>query len=194
MAKNKTTLYLDVDDTLIQSKCRVLEMINEDYGTNYSTKDISSWDFHEIKELEINEISEYFTIKRFWANVKYYKHAKNIIRTLQARDKFDIKFLSKGTESNLKYKKEFLKEEFPNIELIGVLVKDGKYTGGKDIYIEENGILVDDNVNNLNTKAKLQINFCGNGSTEYNLLNKENDKIKCVENWIQLSNLLTHYE
>lgn len=202
MDKKKLNIYMDFDDVTVQSKRRIVEMINEDYNTNYSHLDIKTWSFKEIKEVPKSTINGYFSSKRFFEGVKFYKGAKEGLLFLS--NYFNIIITSAGSESNLLHKEEFCKLHFPNIEFKGVLMTpESNFHAGKSFI--KDGIIVDDNKHNLdNCEANCKINFIPYGiKSDYSwndvdisrMTNSDDETYLFIcDEWLSLMNILSYYE
>jgi hypothetical protein len=84
--------------------------------------------------------------------------------------KCNIKFVTIGNAVNMNNKCKFLNQEFPNIEIIG-LIKDNSVMDKSVIKFKHNDIFIDDNEDNLitsNCRSENRILFCNDGEKEWN--------------------------
>lgn len=185
-------LFLDFDNTIVDTIAAVVSLYNEDYVNHdgfvtINPKDVTSWEFTECNLATYEEIDKYFGDKRFFQRVKLYPSAGQVLRSLSHR--YDITVVSHGYASNLKLKKEWVKDKLfkeifdnsCNAEFIGV-----NWETHNDKYHVDmsNSIFVDDSIRNLETSsAKYKILY-----GEYMDWNNTNIEFIRCKNWLDLNN------
>ena len=120
MAREKITLYLDVDDTIIKSSETIIEILNAKNNTHKTINDLSDWGYRSIcPTLNFDTVNDIFASEEFFDRVeidpefqRFYKKHK--------RD-FNFVFVSKGVPLNIKRKEKFLKKNFPRSRFISCL-------------------------------------------------------------------------
>ena len=148
---NKKTIFIDMDCTLYNTVKRITEIYDEDfqYYSDYKKipwEEVTSWNFNELSAAPEKYIDHYFNQKRFFDKVEMYPYAKEVIDKLS--DKYRIVFVSHGYSPNLRLKREYIKNNFPYADFIGVNLKEHKDKSCVDMSGEGN-IFIDDTPNNL---------------------------------------------
>lgn len=189
---NRPKLFLDFDNTIVDTIAAVVSLYNEDYVNHdgfvaINPKDVTSWEFTECNLATYEEIDRYFGDKRFFQRVKLYPSAGQVIRSLSHR--YDITIVSHGYASNLRLKEEWVKDKLfkeifdnsCNAEFIGV---DWETHNDKSHVDMSNSIFVDDSIRNLETSsAKYKILY-----GEYMDWNNTNIEFIRCKNWLDLNN------
>lgn len=189
---SRPKLFLDFDNTIVDTIAAVVSLYNEDYVSHegfvqVDPKDVTSWEFTECNLATYEEIDKYFGDKRFFQRVKLYPSAGQVLRSLSHR--YDITIVSHGYASNLKLKEEWVKDKLfkeifdnsCNAEFIGV---DWETHNDKSHVDMSNSIFVDDSIRNLETSsAKYKILY-----GEYMDWNNTNIEFIRCKNWLDLNN------
>lgn len=189
---SRPKLFLDFDNTIVDTIAAVVSLYNEDYASHegfiqVDPKDVTSWEFTECNLATYEEIDKYFGDKRFFQRVKLYPSAGQVLRSLSHR--YDITIVSHGYASNLKLKEEWVKDKLfkeifdnsCNAEFIGVNWETHNDKSHVDM---SNSIFVDDSIRNLETSsAKYKILY-----GEYMDWNNTNIEFIRCKNWLDLNN------
>lgn len=189
---NRPKLFLDFDNTIVDTIAAVVSLYNEDYVNHdgfvaINPKDVTSWEFTECNLATYEEIDRYFGDERFFQRVKLYPSAGQVLRSLSHR--YDITIVSHGYVNNLKLKEEWIKDNLfkkifdnsCNAEFIGV---DWETHNDKSHVDMSNSIFVDDSIRNLETSsAKYKILY-----GEYMDWNNTNIEFIRCKNWLDLNN------
>lgn len=181
------TLYVDADDTILDSSKAVIEMLNEKYNLSPAKTilDLEDWNYHSIcDEVTANEVTEIYNSKEFFDRVKIKDGFKKFWN--KHKDKFELKIVTKGTKENLDKKQKYFKENIPEAEVIGVgfTTEDLSDFGKKHIDMR-NGIQIDDRTDSLNTNAPIKILLTHGVQLPWNQYLGEYDKesVYILENW-----------
>lgn len=189
---SRPKLFLDFDNTIVDTIAAVVSLYNEDYVNHdgfvaINPKDVTSWEFTECNLATYEEIDMYFGDKRFFQRVKLYPSAGQVLRSLSHR--YDITIVSHVYASNLKLKEEWIKDKLfkeifdnsCNAEFIGVNWETHNDKSHVDM---SNSIFVDDSIRNLETSsAKYKILY-----GEYMDWNNTNIEFIRCKNWLDLNN------
>lgn len=184
---NRSKLFLDFDNTIVDTIAAVVSLYNEDYSSHDSfvpinPKDVTSWEFKECNLATYEEIDKYFGDERFFQRIKLYPGARQSLHLLSHM--YDITIVSHGYVKNLKLKEKWVKDKLfkeifdssCNAEFIGV---DWEEYSDKSHVDMSNSIFVDDSIKNLETSnAKYKILY-----GEYMDWNNTNNKFTRCENW-----------
>ena len=177
----KPKLYVDFDQTIVDSVEAIVSMYNEDYSAYkeyeyVDPKDIKTWEFKECQCASPEIIDTYFCTPRFFERLKFLENTNSLLWLLSY--KFNIIIVSHGHYPNLKLKKEWIKEHLSFATFVGVDMD--KYPDKSHVDMS-NAIFVDDLSGNLfSSNAKYKILF-GEYSWEDNYLGFT----RCVD-WIEL--------
>lgn len=189
---SRPKLFLDFDNTIIDTIAAVVSLYNEDYVNHngfvaINPKDVTSWEFTECNLATYEEIDRYFGDERFFQRVKLYPSTGQVLRSLSHR--YDITIVSHVYANNLKLKEEWVKDKLfkeifdnsCNAEFIGV---DWETHNDKSHVDMSNSIFVDDSIRNLETSsAKYKILY-----GEYMDWNNTNIEFIRCKNWLDLNN------
>ena len=189
---SRPKLFLDFDNTIVDTIAAVVSLYNEDYVNRdgfvaINPEDVTSWEFIECNLATYEEIDKYFGDKRFFQRVKLYPSAGQVLRSLSHM--YDITIVSHGYANNLKLKEEWVKDKLfkeifdnsCNAEFIGVNWETHNDKSHVDM---SNSIFVDDSIRNLETSsAKYKILY-----GEYMDWNNTNIEFIRCKNWLDLNN------
>lgn len=189
---SRPKLFLDFDNTIVDTIAAVVSLYNEDYASHegfvqIDPSEVTSWEFTECNLATYEEIDRYFGDERFFQRVKLYPSAGQVLRSLSHR--YDITIVSHGYASNLKLKEEWIKDKLfkeifdnsCNAEFIGVNWETHNDKSHVDM---SNSIFVDDSIRNLETSsAKYKILY-----GEYMDWNNTNIEFIRCKNWLDLNN------
>lgn len=147
---NKPILYIDFDNTIVNSTKKIVEMWKRKHNGKSDYKNIHWTEIYTFGFEELNiskeEVFDYFKSKEFFTNLEYLDNAESIINLLIAEG-WNIKVVSMGTSENLALKEKWVSENLPNeIEFIGINLND--YSNKSHIDMSD-GILIDDEVHYL---------------------------------------------
>lgn len=156
--ENKQKLFIDFDSTLVSSIEKIVELYNTDFKYYKEYKpihwtEINTYDFKELTLINKDIALDYFDDHRFFINLKFMDNAKEVLDKL--KDKYDIIICSIGRPVNLHYKREWILNNLPYAEFIGVDLK----FGNKEAVDMSGGILIDDLATNLTT-SNADIKIC----------------------------------
>lgn len=157
-------LFLDFDETLVESIDACLDILNKMYNTNYSKNDVTTWNFSNIfSDLNDEKVECLFRSRDFFDVLKFKNGAKELLSDPKWEHKIFV--VTKGTTENLKLKKEwFVSQGFKHIPMILLPTNVSK-----KVIDMSDGILVDDHQDNLNeTNAKVKILFENVKNAEWN--------------------------
>ena len=140
----KPKLYVDFDQTIVDSVEAIVSMYNEDYSAYkeyeyVDPKDIKTWGFKECQCASPEIIDTYFCTPRFFERLNFLENASSILWLLSY--KFHIIIISHGHYPNLKLKREWIKKHFNFASFVGVDMD--KYPDKSHVDMS-NAIFVDD--------------------------------------------------
>ena len=169
----KKKLFIDVDNTLLDSIKAIVDLYNEDFSAYPKYKfvhpyQIDSYDFKELPLINKQYIDHYFCQPRFFEKVEFMDNAEEVIEKLKT--KYDITFVSMGNYANLKLKERWIEEHIHDTHFIGVSFEVSK---DKSVVDMSDGILIDDSYEML-VSSNADVKICFGDFYEWN--NQETEK------------------
>ena len=146
----KPKLFLDLDNTTINSIKKIVELYDKDFGKYKNYKpvhwtEINTYEFKELNLINKKIALDYFDDHRFFIDLEYMENAKEVLDKL--KDSYEIIFCSLGRRMNLYYKEEWIKKYIPYAKFIGVDLSQGD----KSSVDMRGGIFLDDNIKMLDS-------------------------------------------
>lgn len=187
--KQKRKLFIDFDNTLVDTVQALAKMYNEEYrGKDRVSEDIDyqHWDLTELFPLwDENKINEMFNCRFISMYYSGFNGAYSTIKKL--RKNFDIYIVSCGECLNLAGKAMWIHNSdlFPKDINVILLTMDNNAQPDKSIIDMSNGILIDDNLTALDT-SNAKFKYVFGKEREYNKTNK----YKRLETWPDVLELL----
>lgn len=184
-------IFLDCDDTIMNSSECIIDLLNKKNGTNKTIRDLKDFHYRSIdKMLTDEDVIRLFESDEFWDSVDYNNGFLEIKDFIDSN--FDVEVVSCGTELNLKKKKEKLKPL--GYKFTGILIKDDSNLCKKCIDMQ-NGIQIDDNMSSmLNTNAAIKILFQNNSDFTWNRPKPNADNLYVVQTWKQIFQILEFFK
>ncbi len=156
--KIKPVLYVDVDNTTINSIKKIVDIWKRKHNGKSDYKpihwtEINSFDFVELN-ISKEELLSYFNSEEFFTDLDFMDNAKLVLLFFLAKG-YKVKFVSMGLNSNLELKKEWLFKDnlFEEAEFIGINLEEYKDKSHIDM---SDGILIDDEIRYLNTSNAME--------------------------------------
>lgn len=151
-------LYIDFDNTIVDSTKKIVELYNEDYSYHKNFHpvnhlDINTWKFEELTLAD--DVIKYFDQPRFFKNLEWMDNAEEVLKRLSRR--YEIIVVSEGTFANLVGKNLWLMKNMPYAKFRPVIT-DLRET--KALVDMSDGYFFDDRLVNLqNNNAYKSICF-----------------------------------
>lgn len=178
----KKKLFFDVDNTITNSTKRFVDIYNQVYNANADWTKCYRWDYSDICPL-LEDSEQFFARPDFYTNIELTdEYIKGVISMFYLTG-YDIHFVTIGTKDNLKYKKNWLVEQFPFVSDSKMILLE-KTDMGKGEIDMIGGILIDDNYINLLT-SNADHKICMHKKTEWNS-GVERSGFKRVEDSLKL--------
>lgn len=146
----KIKIFVDADDTVIESSKTVIDIINERYNITppKTFQNLHNWNYTCIHpSMTADEVNAIYASDEFFERVQpnasfvkvYEKHKNN----------FDFFVVTKGDKPNLDKKEAWFKEHFPKMNFIGIeFIPEGE-NFDKSIIPMKGGIQIDDRTDAL---------------------------------------------
>lgn len=159
---NKTKLFIDIDETItnsIKAFCHCYNLIYcfEPNFTYANWELVNEWNFQDQCTLikTDDEIEKIFGLGTFFANLNFInENTYDILKELN--EKYHIILCSIGTYDNISNKTLWVKRNLPFIE--SFIFLDKKFS--KSNIMMNNGIFIDDNVENLRSNCTADLKIC----------------------------------
>jgi 5'(3')-deoxyribonucleotidase len=166
---SKTKVFVDADDTILLSSETIIDILNEKYNISpqKTIEDLKDWGYRSIyKGVSGETISEIYDSDEFFSRVKVNSAFEHFYE--QFKDVLEFYIVTKGTFLNLKKKKEYFANKFPEIKFIGCphYFEEENFSKG-DIDMK-NGIQIDDRADCLTTNAGCKILLKNNRKVLWN--------------------------
>lgn len=181
-------IFLDFDNTLVESNKRIIEILNKRYGLNKTENDLKDYYYASIyNKVTKEEIENIFASDEFFEGLEFKPLAYELFN--KYKDKYEIVITTKGNSYNLELKKAWIRDNLgKDISFIGL-------TGNshdKSSVNMNGGIQIDDNSNCLKTNASVKILYRDNH--DYPWQRKYTNKnILLVDSWEQIDEILEFY-
>lgn len=184
-------IFLDCDDTIIDSSKCIIDLLNKKNGTNKTINDLKDFNYRSIdKTLTSSDVLRLFEFDEFWENIRYNTDFLKYNSFLC--DNFDIEIVSCGTKRNLKKKKEFLKPL--GYEFTGIFIDDSVNLC-KNLINMQGGIQIDDNMRSMeNTNAAIKILLKNGHDFLWNNPTPNIDNLYVVQNWEEIYHILEFFK
>ena len=181
------TVYIDFDNTIVESNQRVIEILNERYGLSKAEDDLVDYGYKSIAPITEEEKLNIFSSDDFFSNLRFKSDFLKVLNKYSGKVKFII--TTKGTEENLKKKKEWVKDNIPcDIGFIGI---NNDSLSKKQVNMA-GGIQIDDCTDALDTNAEIKILYKDGHNFSWQS-NYDNTNILVVNTWSQIDEILSFY-
>lgn len=182
-----TTVYVDFDNTIVESNQKVIEILNSKYGTNKTEDDLEDYGYTSIAPITEEEKLGIFESDEFFSNLKFKSDFLKVLNKYDGKVKFII--TTKGTAENLKKKEQWVKENIPsNVGFVGIT---NNSLSKKQVDMT-NGIQIDDCTAALDTNADIKILYKDNHNFNWQS-NYNNTDILVVNTWLEIDDILSFY-
>lgn len=198
---NKRTIFLDVDDVLLDSSVAVVDILNQRYGLNKTLDDLVDWGYKSIyRNLTKEQVSEIYESEEFWSSVKPNETLMKVLEDSENNEKgiwqqYNWILLTKGSKESLQKKLDYLN----NIPFFKRNESKWRYFGlghgekKEDVHMLGR-IQIDDNYSFLNrTDADLKILVRNGKETRFNRPKVETENLEnlyIVDNISQVFEIL----
>lgn len=169
------TIYVDFDNTLVNTTQRIVDMYNEDYQyykkfKKIKPEEIQTYGFKECECASEEAINQYFNSKRFFDELDFMDNADEILELFHYEQGYNITVVSMGYSPNLKGKEEWVRNNLPFANFIGCNLKEVKDKSHIDM---SDGILIDDTQKMLDTSnAIVKIPFDPSNNKEWKTIGR----------------------
>lgn len=181
------TIYLDFDNTIVESNKRIIDIINKKYNLSKTEQDLKDFDFNSIHPITLQEKTEMFESDEFYDGLEFKPYVLDVLN--KYKDSYELIIVSKGTPLNLKKKEKWLIEHIPfNYKFIGI---DG-HAHNKSSIDMTGGIQIDDSYSCLKTNADIKILYKSFNNYPWQI-SDEQESYMYVNSWEDIDSILDFY-
>ncbi len=187
--QRKIKLFLDADDTILESSRAFIDIVNKRYAINppKQLKNLRDWRYRSLFPSMTNEeIVEIYDSAEFFDTVKINSDFENFY--LKHEYDFEWNIVTKGHESNIKHKEKYFKSRLPQATVIGCRFDSIEKQNFDKSRIDMNyGIQIDDRTDCLmGTNANIKILFKNNQEFDWNRAYDINEPIYIMNDWKEI--------
>ena len=187
--QRKIKLFLDADDTILESSRAFIDIVNKRYAINppKQLKNLRDWGYRSLFPSMTNEeIVEIYDSAEFFDTVKINSDFENFY--LKHEYDFEWNIVTKGHESNIKHKEKYFKSRLPQATVIGCRFDSIEKQNFDKSHIDMNyGIQIDDRTDCLiGTNANIKILFKNNQEFDWNRTQNITEPIYIMNSWKEI--------
>ena len=183
----KINLFIDFDNTIVNTTKAVVEVYNEKFNANINYLDIENYNLTPyIKNIDEKERSKLFCEKEMYSKLKPYEGVFDVLNKLKESNLFNIYLVTNCAPKSIPYKVKWLEENNFDQLFSGKIYLDitGCQGYNKSIINMENSILIDDHrENHLSSNAKYKLSFKYNDKQNWGPDPSKGDSVWVFKNW-----------
>lgn len=181
------TVYVDFDNTIVESNQKVIEILNNKYNLSKTEDDLVDYGYTSIAPITEEEKLDIFKSDEFFSNLKFKSGFLSVLD--KYKDCMEFIITTKGTSENLKKKKKWIDNNIPyHVGFIGI----NNDSFSKKSVNMTGGIQIDDCTKALDTNADIKILYKDSRNFEWQS-GYENTDILVVNNWSDIDKVLSFY-
>lgn len=182
-------VFLDADDTILESSKTVIDILNREYGGTKCIQDLKDWNYKSICwQCTKEKIIDIYDSDEFFNNVKLSDKFIKIYNNYLDNFKFNI--VTKGTFTNLSKKKKFFEYYLPDAEFIGCPMYEDDFS--KKCIDMSGGIQIDDRYDCLDSNANCKILLKNDLNLPWNDYKGGYGNVYILNNWDEVEALLKY--
>lgn len=180
------TIYLDFDNTIVESNKRIIDMLNKRYNISKTEDDLADYNYNSIYPITEQEKNAMFESDEFYNGLELKNGVLDVLN--KYCDYYNIIIVSKGTKENLIKKEQWIKTHLPDFEFIGL---QGSPLNKNEIDMS-NSIQIDDSFGCLKTNANLKILYKSYNNFPWQQPDNTEDYV-AVNSWEEIDSILDFY-
>ena len=180
------TIYIDFDNTIVESNKKIIELLNKEYGLSKTESDLIDYNYNSIAPITRQEKVALFQSDEFFDCLEF----KDVFLDFfnKYSEKMNFVVVTKGTSINLEKKISWLKKNLPKkIDFIGMPNSLSK----KRINMRD-GIQIDDTTIELDTDAQIKILYKSDNNFDWQQ-GYDNSDIIVVNTWKEIDDVISFY-
>lgn len=191
--KKPIKVYLDFDNTLVDSNSAMVYLLNQEFGTKKEYKDLKKYDFRDLfPELTDEHCEELFGDWRLFSLLEFFDNCFETLDYFKKRCNYSL--VTYGNKYNLSAKKIWCERYLPFLKELHLLeYVPGDMNYDKSMIDMSDGIFIDDHIEYLrSSNAKVKILFRNNHDGDWNEINNLDD-VYVVNSWKEIYHIIKFY-
>lgn len=191
--KKPIKIYLDFDNTLVDSNSAMVYLLNQEFGTKKEYKDLKKYDFKDLfPELTDEHCEELFGDWRLFSLLEFFDNCFETLDYFKKRCNYSL--VTYGNKYNLSAKKIWCERYLPFLKELHLLeYVPGDINYDKSMIDMSDGIFIDDHIDYLrSSNAKVKILFRNNHDGDWNEINNLDD-VYVVNSWKEIYHIIKFY-
>lgn len=191
--KKPIKVYLDFDNTLVDSNGAMVYLLNQEFGTKKEYKDLKKYDFKDLfPELTDEHCEELFGDWRLFCLLEFFDDCFETLDFFKKRCEYSL--VTYGNKYNLSAKKIWCERYLPFLKELHLLeYVPGDMNYDKSMIDMSDGIFIDDHIEYLrSSNAKVKILFRNNHDGDWNEINNLDD-VYVVNSWKEIYHIIKFY-
>lgn len=191
--KKPIKVYLDFDNTLVDSNSAMVYLLNQEFGTKKEYKDLKKYDFKDLfPELTDEHCEELFGDWRLFSLLEFFDNCFETLDYFKKRCNYSL--VTYGNKYNLSAKKIWCERYLPFLKELHLLeYVPGDMNYDKSMIDMSDGIFIDDHIEYLrSSNAKIKILFRNNHDGDWNEINNLDD-VYVVNSWKEIYHIIKFY-
>lgn len=191
--KKPIKVYLDFDNTLVDSNSAMVYLLNQEFGTKKEYKDLKKYDFKDLfPELTDEHCEELFGDWRLFSLLEFFDNCFETLNYFKKRCNYSL--VTYGNKYNLSAKKIWCERYLPFLKELHLLeYVPGDINYDKSMIDMSDGIFIDDHIDYLrSSNAKVKILFRNNHDGDWNEINNLDD-VYVVNSWKEIYHIIKFY-
>lgn len=191
--KKPIKVYLDFDNTLVDSNSAMVYLLNQEFGTKKEYKDLKKYDFKDLfPELTDEHCEELFGDWRLFSLLEFFDNCFETLDYFKKRCNYSL--VTYGNKYNLSAKKIWCERYLPFLKELHLLeYVPGDMNYDKSMIDMSDGIFIDDHIEYLrSSNAKVKILFRNNHDGDWNEINNLDD-VYVVNSWKEIYHIIKFY-
>lgn len=186
---DKINVYVDFDNTIVDTNQSAVKMLNKIYHKNQDYRDVYRYDFKDLFPECNDAIIEYiFSQEELFNSIKLFDGCVDIL----SNENLNVKIISVGTMKNLDLKNIWLKNNF-NVKTQLIGFEDKQTDKEKSVIDMSNQVFIDDRIAVLrNSNAKIKILYRNGTDVSWNHISP-NEECYVVDTWEEIGEILNFY-
>ena len=186
----KVDLFIDFDDTIVNSTETIIKILNERNKTSKTMADLRGWNFEGIAQCSRQEVLDFFSSQVFFDRLTFQPGFSEFLKNYA--HKFNLNVVSFGTKENLEKKREWLQKNLPKGTNYHLLTFGSSECFDKSSIDMSKGIQIDDRIDCLKTNAPIKI-LLKEYELPWNQTDTTEDNLYITNSWKEINNILTFF-
>lgn len=186
---NKIKLFIDADDTILESSKAFINIINRQDNINppKTYDELRDWKYKSLFPYMTNEkIIEVYDSEEFFDAVKINSDFEKFY--LEHENDFEFYIVTKGHKTNIEHKQKYFEKYLPKAKVVGCHFDLKEVENFDKSHIDmDYGIQIDNRTDCLmGTNANMKILFKNNREFYWNRTHNVNEPIYIMNNWKEI--------